>query len=172
LESRECGRPLKVRDRAHVERTSIIPPESADKRPTSFADWHNMCNLTGRNEPDDARSTVEGCRSRRNGNRRPNSFLIVYTYSEAVNLSTAAVQRRIAAMEEAGIVTRNVAIVDPDAVALAITAIVEVNLCDERAATVDAAKSLFRLTAEVQQCFYVNRRELRADHRRAGYARL
>lgn len=75
--------------------------------------------------------------------------------AEAVNLSAAAVQRRIAAMEEAGVIARNVAVVDPEAVQLAITAIVEVHLRDERTATVDAAKALFRDTPEVQQCYYV-----------------
>lgn len=75
--------------------------------------------------------------------------------AEAVNLSAAAVQRRIAAMEEAGVIAANVAVVDPEAVQLAITAIVEVYLRDERAATVDAAKALFRETPEVQQCYYV-----------------
>ncbi len=75
--------------------------------------------------------------------------------AEAVNLSAAAVQRRIAAMESAGAILRNVAIVDPGALALAITAVVEVQLRDERAATVDAAKALFRTTVEVQQCYYV-----------------
>jgi len=74
---------------------------------------------------------------------------------EAVNLSAAAVQRRIAAMEESGVIARNVAIVDPDTVSLPITAIVEVHLRDERAATSDAAKALFRDTPEVQQCYYV-----------------
>ncbi|TFI60102.1 Lrp/AsnC family transcriptional regulator [Sphingomonas parva] len=77
------------------------------------------------------------------------------TIAEAVNLSAAAVQRRIAALEEADVITRNVAIVDPDALALAITAIVEVQLRDERAATVDAAKALFRDTPDVQQCYFV-----------------
>ena len=75
--------------------------------------------------------------------------------AESVNLSAAAVQRRIAAMEEAGVISHNVAIVNPDAVSLAITSVVEVQLCDERAATVDAAKALFRDTPEVQQCYYV-----------------
>jgi Lrp/AsnC family transcriptional regulator, leucine-responsive regulatory protein len=75
--------------------------------------------------------------------------------AEAVNLSAAAVQRRIAAMETAGVIARNVAIVDPDALAMTITAIVEVHLKDERAPTVDRAKALFRDTPEVQQCFYV-----------------
>lgn len=75
--------------------------------------------------------------------------------AEQVNLSAAAVQRRIAAMEVAGVIARNVAIVDPDAALVTITAIVEVQLKDERAATVDAAKALFRASPEVQQCYYV-----------------
>src|SRR5262245_56865851 len=73
--------------------------------------------------------------------------------AEAVNLSTAAVQRRVAALETTGVISRNVAIVEPAAVDMSITAIVEVNLRDERAATVDAAKAAFRRTPEVQQCY-------------------
>lgn len=75
--------------------------------------------------------------------------------AERVALSTAAVQRRIAAMEKAEVIVANVAVVDPDAIAATITAIVEVKLKDERAATADRAKALFRSTPEVQQCFYV-----------------
>ncbi len=75
--------------------------------------------------------------------------------AEAVNLSTAAVQRRIAAMEKSGVIQRNVAMVDPAALGLTITAIVEVYLADERAATVDRAKAVFRAAPEVQQCYYV-----------------
>jgi DNA-binding Lrp family transcriptional regulator len=75
--------------------------------------------------------------------------------AERVNLSPAAVQRRVAAMEDAGIIAANVAIVDTSAVGMAITSIVEVHLTDERIATVDAAKALFRTAPEVQQCYYV-----------------
>lgn len=75
--------------------------------------------------------------------------------ADSVALSTAAVQRRIAAMEDAGVIDRNVALVDPDAVGMAITAIVEVHLVDERSATVVAAKAAFRDASEVQQCYYV-----------------
>ena len=75
--------------------------------------------------------------------------------AEAVNLSAAAVQRRIAAMEAAGIIERNVAIVDARAVAMGITAIVEVTLINERTHTVDHAKALFLAAPEVQQCYYV-----------------
>ena len=75
--------------------------------------------------------------------------------AEAVNLSAAAVQRRIAAMEETGVIARNVAIVAPDAVGATITAIVEVHLKDERASTADAVRASFLEAPEVQQCYYV-----------------
>lgn len=75
--------------------------------------------------------------------------------AEAVNLSAAAVQRRIAAMEAVGIIERNVAIVDTRAVAMTITAIVEVQMVNEHRETADAARALFTATPEVQQCYYV-----------------
>jgi DNA-binding Lrp family transcriptional regulator len=77
------------------------------------------------------------------------------TIAEAVNLSAAAVQRRIAAMEAAGTIERNVAIVETKALGMTITAIVEVHLINERPPTVDGAKSLFLAAPEVQQCYYV-----------------
>jgi Lrp/AsnC family leucine-responsive transcriptional regulator len=77
------------------------------------------------------------------------------TIGEAVNLSAAAVQRRIAAMEANGVILSNVATIDPGAVDPAITVVVEVHLENDRSAIVDAAKALFRATAEVQQCYYV-----------------
>ncbi|MCH4088512.1 MAG: Lrp/AsnC family transcriptional regulator [Acetobacter sp.] len=75
--------------------------------------------------------------------------------ADAVHLSTAAVQRRIAAMEKNGIIKQNSAILDVHAVDMNITAIVEVHLRDERIETVDSAKNLFKSTPEVQQCYYV-----------------
>ncbi|MFC0589619.1 Lrp/AsnC family transcriptional regulator [Novosphingobium aquiterrae] len=77
------------------------------------------------------------------------------TIAEAVNLSAAAVQRRIAAMEAAGVIERNVAIVDTKALGMTITSIVEVTLINERPQTVDGAKALFLAAPEVQQCYYV-----------------
>lgn len=74
---------------------------------------------------------------------------------EAVNLSPAAVQRRIAAMEDAGIIARNVAILDTQAVAMTITSIVEVQMINEHQQTAAAARALFQATPEVQQCYYV-----------------
>jgi DNA-binding Lrp family transcriptional regulator len=77
------------------------------------------------------------------------------TIAQAVNLSAAAVQRRIAAMEAAGVIRANVAIVDTRALGMTITSIVEVHLVNERPATVDGAKALFLAAPEVQQCYYV-----------------
>ncbi|WP_447723969.1 Lrp/AsnC family transcriptional regulator [Sphingomonas koreensis] len=74
---------------------------------------------------------------------------------EAVNLSAAAVQRRIAAMEESGVITRNVAVVDTRAVQMTITAIVEVQMVNEHHQTADAARAAFQAAPEVQQCYYV-----------------
>lgn len=75
--------------------------------------------------------------------------------AERVNLSAAAVQRRITAMENAGIIAGNTAVVNVQAVSMSITAIVEIRLKDERIETVDTAKTLFRSAPEVQQCYYV-----------------
>lgn len=72
-----------------------------------------------------------------------------------VNLSAAAVQRRIAAMEASGVIRANVAVLDPDVLSLAITAVVEAHLRDERTATVDEAKAWFGAAPEVQQCYFV-----------------
>ncbi len=77
------------------------------------------------------------------------------TIAEAVNLSAAAVQRRVAAMEDSGVIQKNVAIVNTQAVQMAITSIVQVHLTDERRQTVDKAKALFAQAPEVQQCYYV-----------------
>lgn len=75
--------------------------------------------------------------------------------AEAVHLSAAAVQRRIAAMEASGVIRRNIALVDPKAISLTITSIVEVYLQDERAETLQKAKARFLNEPEVQQCYYV-----------------
>mgnify|MGYP003576843070 FL=1 len=74
---------------------------------------------------------------------------------ETVNLSPAAVQRRIAALEEVGVIQRNVAILGTQAIAMTITSIVEVQMVNEHQRTADAARALFQATPEVQQCYYV-----------------
>ena len=75
--------------------------------------------------------------------------------ADAVHLSPPAVQRRIARLERDGIIRRTVAVIDPAAVGLPITVIVEATLRDDRSTTVAEVKSFFRDAPEVQQCYCV-----------------
>lgn len=75
--------------------------------------------------------------------------------AETVNLSPAAVQRRIKRLEESGVIRANVAVVDPAKVGRAITLVVEVEIESERAELYAAAKRSFASAPEVQQCYYV-----------------
>ena len=59
---------------------------------------------------------------------------------DAVHLSASAVNRRIAAMEAAGVITAYQAIVDPAKVGRPITIIVEVTVESERLDLLDAVK--------------------------------
>lgn len=77
------------------------------------------------------------------------------TLAEEVNLSASAVNRRIAALEEAGIIERNVSILNPSRMGRPITIIVEVKLESERLDLLDEIKSRFTSRPEVQQVYYV-----------------
>ena len=74
---------------------------------------------------------------------------------EAVHLSASAVNRRIAAMEAAGVITAYQAIVDPAKVGRPITIIVEVAVESERLDLLDAVKRRLLACPEVQQLYYV-----------------
>ncbi len=74
---------------------------------------------------------------------------------EEVNLSAPSVQRRIRRMEKSGVIAANVALVDPARVELPITIVVEVELVSETAEGIDAIKTLFCETPQIQQCYYV-----------------
>lgn len=86
----------------------------------------------------------------RRDNRTPQRVI-----AERVNLSSAAVQRRIAAMEANGVIVGNIALVSPEIDGPRISIVVEVHMRDDRSETVDPVKALFRRTAEVSQCYYV-----------------
>lgn len=75
--------------------------------------------------------------------------------AERVNLSSSAVNRRIAAMEEAGVIRANVAVVDPAKVGRPITIIVEVTVESERLDLLDAVKRRLVAHPQVQQVYYV-----------------
>lgn len=72
-----------------------------------------------------------------------------------VNLSAAAVQRRIKRLEESGIIAAHVSLLDPAQIGQPITVIVEVEVISETAELIDAAKTVFTALPEVQQCYYV-----------------
>lgn len=74
---------------------------------------------------------------------------------ERVNLSTASVQRRIRRMESEGTILGQMAQVDPKAVGLPLTIVVEVALKSEAAGRTEEIKRIFRDAQEVQQCYYV-----------------
>lgn len=74
---------------------------------------------------------------------------------EAISLSAPAVQRRIKRMAEGGVISANVAVIDPEKVGRPITVIVEIAVESERVDLLDAAKASFAAAPEVQQCYYV-----------------
>ncbi|NTF40515.1 Lrp/AsnC family transcriptional regulator [Rhizobium rhizogenes] len=74
---------------------------------------------------------------------------------EQINLSAPAIQRRIKRMQASGVIEANIAVVDPAAVALPITIIVEVQIADERYDLINAIKRSFLDAPEVQQCYQV-----------------
>ncbi|MBR0898931.1 Lrp/AsnC family transcriptional regulator [Bradyrhizobium tropiciagri] len=78
----------------------------------------------------------------------------LHKIAERVNLSTAAVQRRIRRLEETGVIQANVAIVDPTRIGLPITILVEVHVERAHMEDLDAMKAHLS-GPEVQQCYYV-----------------
>jgi DNA-binding Lrp family transcriptional regulator len=72
-----------------------------------------------------------------------------------VNLSAAAVQRRIKRMREKGIIQATVAVVDPQKLHQPVTLLVEITLDSEQIELIDAAKKSFAEAPEIQQCYYV-----------------
>ena len=76
------------------------------------------------------------------------------TLAEKVNLSTAAVQRRIKRLEEGGVIIANVAVVDPAKAGKPITIIAEVSVERTSAEALAATKASF-CVPQVQQCYYV-----------------
>ncbi|CCF98389.1 MULTISPECIES: Lrp/AsnC family transcriptional regulator [Ralstonia solanacearum species complex] len=76
--------------------------------------------------------------------------------ADAVNLSASAVNRRIAALEEAGVIRANVSVVDAAALGRPITILVEVKLENERLDLLDEVCNRFVSRPEVQQVYYVS----------------
>jgi Lrp/AsnC family transcriptional regulator, leucine-responsive regulatory protein len=72
-----------------------------------------------------------------------------------VNLSTAAVNRRLKQMNQSGVITQVAAVIDPAAVGYPLTIIAGVETESERVDLLDEMKRAFAACPEVQQCYYV-----------------
>lgn len=73
----------------------------------------------------------------------------------AVGLSASAVQRRLARLREAGVITAQVALVDPKAVGRPLTLIVEIELERERPELLAGFKRWLNAEPAIQQAWYV-----------------
>ncbi|WP_260958624.1 Lrp/AsnC family transcriptional regulator [Pseudomonas citri] len=74
---------------------------------------------------------------------------------ERVNLSAAAVNRRLKKMNSEGVILGTVARVDPVALGYTLTVITEVEVENERLDLLDEMKRAFLACPQVQQCYYV-----------------
>ncbi|MCU1740977.1 MULTISPECIES: Lrp/AsnC family transcriptional regulator [unclassified Pseudomonas] len=72
-----------------------------------------------------------------------------------VNLSPAAVNRRLKKLNTDGVVRKTVALVDPVRLGYGLTVIVAVEVENERLDLLDAMKRTFLACPQVQQCYYV-----------------
>ncbi|MNO69547.1 Leucine-responsive regulatory protein [compost metagenome] len=74
---------------------------------------------------------------------------------ERVNLSSAAVNRRLKKMGADGVIQRTVAQVNPASLGYTLTVIAEVEVESERLDLLDEMKRSFLACPQVQQCYYV-----------------
>ncbi|WP_299179278.1 Lrp/AsnC family transcriptional regulator [uncultured Neptuniibacter sp.] len=75
--------------------------------------------------------------------------------AEQVGLSPAAVQRRMKRLRENNVIKADVAVVNPKAVGLGVTLILQVTLERERLDLLDTFKKEMKNNPSVQQCYYV-----------------
>ena len=73
----------------------------------------------------------------------------------AVNLSPAAVNRRLKKMNDEGVIQRTISIADPVQLGYPLTVITQVEVESERLDLLDGMKRAFMARPEVQQCYYV-----------------
>jgi DNA-binding Lrp family transcriptional regulator len=71
------------------------------------------------------------------------------------HLSTAAVNRRLKLLQQAGVITHYSASLNPKALGCDLTVIVEVMVNDERLDLLEAMQRQFQRCEHVQQCYYI-----------------
>jgi len=74
---------------------------------------------------------------------------------ERAHLSTAAVNRRLRLLSEAGVIEGYSARLNPKALGYGLTVITEVMVENERSDLLDALQKSFNACPQVQQCYYV-----------------
>lgn len=74
---------------------------------------------------------------------------------EKVSLSTAAVNRRLKRLRDAGVIQKQGAVLSPAALGYPLTIVALVEAESERIDRLDAMKAAFRACPQVQQCYYV-----------------
>ena len=79
----------------------------------------------------------------------------LHELSKAVNLSAPAIARRLQKLRQAGIISRDVSVVNSTTVGRPLTLIVEVSVDSELIDQIDAIKARFLDCPEVQHCYYV-----------------
>lgn len=84
-----------------------------------------------------------------------NAKTSVQSLADATGISTASVQRRTRALREAGVIKREVAILDPKSLGLGITAIVSVELERDRLDQIDAFKRKAREDRQVTHFYCI-----------------
>ena len=84
-----------------------------------------------------------------------NARIPVQALADATGISTASVQRRMRTLREAGVIKREVAILDPKPLGLGITAIVAVELERDRLDQIDAFKRKAREDRQVTHFYCI-----------------
>jgi len=72
-----------------------------------------------------------------------------------VNLSAAAVNRRLKRMADEGVIEKYTAVVVPEALGYPLAIVAQVEVESERIDLLDAMKRSFQACPQVQQCYYV-----------------
>jgi len=89
------------------------------------------------------------------GSLQEDATLNLETLALACGLSIASVQRRLKKLRKEGVIEREVAILNPDALGQTMTFIVMVELERERLDLLDDFRRAARKEPQVQQCYYI-----------------
>lgn len=75
--------------------------------------------------------------------------------AERLGLSVAAVARRLKHLRASGVIRKDIAVLDEDAVGRPLTIVVQVTTESERSDLLDGMKQRFACCQQVRQCYYV-----------------